>query len=266
MTDNAQLKCFYEGVYKKGERSHYTQFRLQTGAVTEEFAAVLSACPWKGKTVLDVGCGTGELCARIAAKGAAKVIGVDYAKDGIDEAKRKYRAKNLSFLCKNIKGVKGKFDVIVSVGTLEHMDNPLATLKHLKKLLAPGGIMVLTSPNWLNVRGLILQTLRFLFDAPITLADIHYLGPKDFEQWAKVLRMDLEWKTVDQDLGSGKKLIADLQRRLPAVARDMCWKIPAERLDALLAWLEKCVIPLEGKRRHTGAAGRYILKSRTARK
>ena len=60
MKKNAQLKEFYDGVYKKGERSHYTQFRLQKGDLPEEFSAVFALLDWTGKEVLDVGCGTGN--------------------------------------------------------------------------------------------------------------------------------------------------------------------------------------------------------------
>ena len=86
---------------------------------------------------------------------------------------------------------KGKYDVIVSLGTLEHMDDPLRSLMHLKSLLLPGGKLVLTCPNWSNPRGYMLLTLYFLFNAPITLADLNYLTPVEFQKWAKKLKMKL---------------------------------------------------------------------------
>lgn len=259
---NAKLQSFYDGVYTKGERSHYTQFRLQEGALTEEFAAVLSACPWEGKTVLDVGCGTGDMCALIAQAGAASVLGVDYAASAIKEAEEKHHAPNLAFLCKNYEDIDDSFDVIISLGTLEHMDDPLATLRRLKGMLTLGGSLILTCPNWLNARGYVLQILWHLFRAPITLADIHYLGPVDFEEWAKELDMDLQWNTVDCEWGSGAKMVKDLERRLPNVARDAGWDIPQERIDALLQWLATRVVPFKDTSKHAGAAGVYRLTLR----
>ncbi|MCA9371235.1 MAG: class I SAM-dependent methyltransferase [Candidatus Peregrinibacteria bacterium] len=262
MTNNAQLKQFYEGVYKKGEKDHYTQFRLQKGDLTEEFAAVLATCDWQDKTVLDVGCGTGDICALIADAGAASVLGVDFAEDGIVEAKQKYSAPNLEFVCDNIENISGTFDVIVSIGTLEHMDNPFATLKRLKSMVSSGGSMVMTCPNWLNPRGYMLQVLWHLFRAPITLADIHYLGPVDFMEWAEQLDMDLDWQTVDCEWASGAKMVKDLERRLPNVARDADWDIPQEHIDGLLQWLQTRVVPFKDDRKHAGVAGVYHLKRR----
>ncbi len=260
MRKNDQLQKFYDGVYKKGERQHYTQFRLQEGELTEEFKAVMSLENWEGKTVLDVGCGTGDMCALITNAGAAKVIGVDYAESAIEEAKQKYQADHLEFVCKKYEEIEGTFDVIISLGTLEHMDSPLATLKKLKSMLNPGGSLIMTCPNWLNARGYILQTLQFLFNAPITLADIHYLGPVDFIEWAKELEMDLDWQTVDYEWGSGMKMVKDLERRLPNVARDAGWNVKLEQIKAMLEWLEKKVVPFKQEEKHAGAAGVYHLK------
>ena len=53
----------------------------------------------------------------------------------------------------------GKYDIIVLVGTLEHMDNPLQVLKVCKKHLNKNGKIIATVPNWLNPRGYVLLTL-----------------------------------------------------------------------------------------------------------
>ena len=61
--------------------------------------------------------------------------------------------------------LKGKFDVIVSIGTLEHTDDPFTTLKFLKRHLSKNGKIIITTPNWTNPRGYMLMTLLHLFDA-----------------------------------------------------------------------------------------------------
>ncbi len=262
MTQNTDLKAYYDAVYKKGERGHYTQFRLQQGTMPEEFAAVFALLPWEGKRVMDVGCGTGDMCGMIAGAGALSVTGVDFSDTAIAEAKTKYAAPNLTFVCGDVKDIGGTFDVIISNGTLEHMDAPFETLKQLKTMLAPGGSLILTCPNWLNPRGYILQTLWHLFRAPITLADLHYLTPQDFEAWAKELGMDLTWSTVDYEWGGGMKMVSDFKRRLPNVARDAGWNIPQERIDGLLTWLETCSVPFKGRAKQEGAVGVYHFRLR----
>ena len=262
MKKNVQLRKFYDSVYRKGERSHYTQFRLQTQDMPEEFRAVLELLDWKGKDVLDVGCGTGDMCSYIAEMGAKNVVGIDYSKEAIAEAQKKHEAKNLLFQSRQLREMEGKFDIIISLGTLEHMDDPLDALKRMKGMMKPEGELVLTCPNWLNPRGYILQTLWHMFRAPITLADIHYLTPKNFDAWADDLGMELDWFTVDHEWGQGTKMVEDFKRRLPNVVRDAKMATSQAQIDEFLAWLQTCVVPFQGTEKHGGAVGVYRLRTR----
>jgi len=262
MKKNTDLKAFYNGVYKKGERDHYTYFRLQQGDMPEEFSAVFALIPWKNKDVMDAGCGTGDMCALIANAGAKSVLGVDFAESAIKEAQEKYQAPNLEYSCINVDEITKTFDVIISNGTLEHMDDPLGTLASWKKKLNPGGSLILTSPNWLNPRGYMLQTLWHMFRAPITLADLHYLTPLNFEEWGKELGMTLEWSTVDHEWGGGQKMVEDFKKRLPNVARDAEWNIPQKQIDEFLEWIENYSVPFLGNAKHEGAVGVYHFQLR----
>lgn len=255
---NKDLKKFYDAVYAKGESRHYTKLRLaKKGNLAADRAAVLAEMSWKGKTVLDVGCGTGETAYHIARRGAARVVGLDYSAQAIAVARRTYRHPNLFFEKKDIKNMREKFDVVITMGTLEHTDDPLATLKKLKQLLHPGGSIIVTSPNWSNPRGYMLLTLFFLFHARITLADLHYFTPIEFQQWAKALKMKLAWRTVDQDWAHGEKLVRDLARRLPNVARDSRLPATNARIKEFVVWIQRHVLPLEKDASHTGAIGVY---------
>ena len=128
---NKKLKTFYDEVYVKAEEKHYTKYVLQ-GTPTSETNEILKQLNWKSKSVLEVGCGTGLFASSVAKKGA-NVLGIDFSKKGIEIAKKKYQMSNLQFLHQDVKNIKGKYDVIVSIGTLEHMDDPLKTLKLMKK-------------------------------------------------------------------------------------------------------------------------------------
>lgn len=256
MKKNKDLKNFYKGVYKKGEKTHFTTF-LVSGKPSSEHLEVLKEINWKSKSVLDVGCGTG-LFSFLCAKKGGNVLGIDYADEAIDLAKKTYFHKNLEFKKMNAIEINEKYDVIVSIGTLEHMDHPFELLKLLKTHLKKNGKIIITNPNWTNPRGYVLMTLQLLFDAPITLADIHYFTPINHVEWAKKLKMKLKWKTIEQSWAHGDTLITDFKRRIPNVLKDTSLPNQKKRINALINWLEQYVNPLNNSLPHSGAIGIYV--------
>jgi len=254
--DNKKLAKFYDKVYLKGEKKHYTKFVIE-GSPTSEAEEILKQLKWTGKKVLEVGCGTGRFCYLVAKEGA-DVLGIDFSAEGIDIAKRTYRLPNLRFKKLDVADIDGKYDIVVSIGTLEHMDDPLNTLRLLKKHLNPYGRLIITSPNWTNVRGYVLMTLHYLFRAPVTLADLHYLTPIDFTKWAKKINMNLKWKTFDRSWGHGELMIKDFARRIPKVLYDARLPSNHENVNKLLKWLKQNVVPLDNSSAYSGAIGMYI--------
>jgi hypothetical protein len=106
------------------------------------------------------------------------------------------------------------------------------------------------------------MTLKHLFDAPITLADIHYFSPHTFEIWAKNLGMSLKWHTFDLERAAGGNLIKDFQKRIPNVLRDA--KLPCEprNITALLRWLQQDPLAYPWKGEHIGATALYHLRKK----
>ncbi len=252
MKENIKLKKIYEKTFQKKERVRET----------DEFREVLTKIKWSGKNILDVGCGTGELAYLIAKKGG-NVKGIDYSKNGIDIAKKKYQHPNLSYELTDVsKQISGEYDVIISIGTLEHMDRPFLMLKKFKNHLSSNGKIIITSPNWTNTRGLILMTLKLLFDAPITLADLHYFTPIDFVKWGQKLDMNLTWKTIEHSWGNGDKLIIDLKQRLPKIFNDMNINDKQQKVNLFLKWINQKVLPIIKSTKENGAIGIYILSKK----
>jgi len=106
-----------------------------------------------------------------------------------------------------------------------------------------------------------LMILKILFNAPITLADLHYFTPKDFEEFAKKLRMTLEWQTIDHSRASGQTLLDDFTRRIPNILRDMGgeWSnVNPQKIDELINWLKKNVVSFDNRLLHNGATGYYV--------
>jgi len=256
MSENKNLKNFYNKVYTKGEKNHFTIKRESVSL--SEIKEVLKQVSWRDKKVLDVGCGTGLFAFNAAKKGAI-VLGIDFSIEAIELARSQHHHKNLKFLSTDINTIKEKFDVIVSNGTLEHMDNPIKTLRLLKRHLNKNGCIIITSPNWTNPRGHMLIPLFLLFDAPITLVDLHYFTPIDFKNFAKKLDMKLFWKTFDRSWGHGKILVEDFKKRIPNVLHDAKLPNDKKKINLLIKWIEKNISLMNNDLPHSGATGLYKL-------
>ena len=250
-----ELKQFYDKVYLKGAKKHFTTFVVS--APTSDVKEVLKQISWKSKKILEVGCGTGFFAYNVAKKGG-KILGIDYSSKAINLAKSQFSHQNLDFQQLDVNNIKEKFDVIVSNGTLEHMDDPLKTLKLFKKHLNPKGCIIITSPNWTNPRGYILLTLWYLFKAPITLADLHYLTPVDFQNFAKKLKMEINWSTFDRSWSHGDVLIKDLERRIPNILRDARLPNDEKQIRNFIKWIKTNIVSLNNDLPHSGATGLYV--------
>lgn len=253
--NNKELKKFYDNVYKKGREKHFSTFVLS--AITSHEKEVLTAIPWKSKNVLDVGCGTGFFTYCVAKKGG-NALGIDYSPTAINFAKLNYSHQNLNYKNTDVKKIKEKFDIIVSHGTLEHMDDPLGMLKFFKQHLNPKGQIIITAPNWTNPRGYILLTLYYLFNAPITLADLHYFTPIDFQKFAKKLKMKLRWKTIDRAWSQGDVMIKDLEKRLPKILDDSKLPYDKKNIEFFIRWIKTNIVTLNNDLPHSGATGVYV--------
>jgi len=254
---NKELETFYQSVYLKGEKKHFTPF-VTKGITSTEAKEVIKEMKWKGKRVLDVGCGTGNFAREIAKKDAKYVLGIDYADEAIKIAEKNNKEKNLKFKKLDVIKLDEKFDIIVSIGTIEHMDNPIKIIKKLKSCLNKNGKIILTTPNWTNPRGYVLMTLWFLFNAPITLADLHYLTPNEHLKMAKKVNMKLKWRTIEASWGNGKIMIKDFEKRIPNIMKDMDKKIDKKRIKIFLKWLKNNVSDMDNSLPQNGAIGLYV--------
>jgi SAM-dependent methyltransferase len=105
-----------------------------------------------GKRVLDIASGEGYGSALLA-KSAGRVVGVDIAAEVIEHAKAKYQASNLEYIlgsCAAIPLPDSSVDVVVSFETIEHHYEHDAMMREIKRVLAPGGLLVISSPDKLE--------------------------------------------------------------------------------------------------------------------
>jgi 2-polyprenyl-3-methyl-5-hydroxy-6-metoxy-1,4-benzoquinol methylase len=117
-----------------------------------------AAYAWIGRRVgarrvIDMACGEGYGSHLLAASGAATVVGVDANPEAFDHARLRYVRPNLSFERGLVEtfGEPGTFDAVVFLQTIEHVHDPAAVLEHFKRLLAPGGVAYISTPNLLTL-------------------------------------------------------------------------------------------------------------------
>ena len=101
--------------------------------------------------ILDVAAGTGSFCRRIRHMGYVNVHANDIDRDG-------FGAREIPFSDVDLRTNFGdrlgadRWDLVIAMETIEHMENPLHFLRECRKLLAPGGVLLLTTPNVVSAK------------------------------------------------------------------------------------------------------------------
>lgn len=116
---------------------------------------------YSNKSVIDMGCGTGDLCIYLAKTGAKKVKGIDIDQERIDTAIRVAKHEGVddivSFECIDTKCATAPCelsDIVLSRNAFEHIVMPLTCLQQIYGFLKPGGLFgTIFGPLWLSHYG-----------------------------------------------------------------------------------------------------------------
>jgi O-antigen biosynthesis protein len=102
----------------------------------------------QGKRVLDLGCGEGYGSALLA-RTADSIVGIDIDEQAVHHARGKYSGDNIRFAAGSITAIplSRRFDVIVCFEVLEHINEHDQLLSEVKRLLAPDGLLIISTPN-----------------------------------------------------------------------------------------------------------------------
>lgn len=102
---------------------------------------------FKGKRVLDIGCGPGRLAIGAALRGASQVLGLDVSEEMIKIANEQAKQSKVAEKCKFVQGeflryqFSNYFDYTFAIGMIEYTENPTAVLRRIFRLTQDTAIL-----------------------------------------------------------------------------------------------------------------------------
>jgi len=238
------LASKYEAIYSA---SDVWLYKKSHGVHSVILSAIKDDLP--GKRYLDLGCGAGRL-AIMASFFTDHATGVDFSPSAIELAclcRSVARRSNTEFAVDTIEGYcqkyPGLFDVITMVGVLEHVEDPLSTLKQVAARLKEGGTLVVSCPNFVNFRGATYMTLLTLFGLPMSLADLRQVDLLNIKEWAGQSGLTLK-RTIGAIYGFAftEKACSDMVKRVPLAVKDKKgYEAISPNYEAYNSWLKRSV-------------------------
>jgi SAM-dependent methyltransferase len=149
VTDTHEAEVYTHGHHDSVLRSH----RWRTA---ENSAAYLLPALQPGQSLLDVGCGPGNLTLDLAARVApGRVVGVDRSEAVLElaraEAAATEGAPDVTFAVGDAYALPfedGTFDVVHAHQLLQHLGDPVAALRELRRVARPGGVVAVRDADY----------------------------------------------------------------------------------------------------------------------
>lgn len=142
---------------QSGDQSPPTQETASSISYIPKLERILGSEGWeglRGKTILDFGCGMGQGSIEIAQLGADRVIGLDIRPEMLEYARQAASAAGVSHICEFHEAFDEPVDLIVSIDSFEHFDDPAQVLAAMGRLLKDNGRVLLSfGPTWYHPYG-----------------------------------------------------------------------------------------------------------------
>jgi 2-polyprenyl-3-methyl-5-hydroxy-6-metoxy-1,4-benzoquinol methylase len=241
----------------------YEDFVLSGGRkVGPRFIKALSlAGELRGKRVLDVGCGRGELVIQSALRGA-DAWGIDYAQAAVDIAERALASADDAALAdrmhvrqadvKALPFTDGYFDAVFMMDVVEHLypHELSAAFDELHRTIRPGGLLVMhTSPNKIFEERVYPNWSRRINQAALAISRRLNIHDGLFNETMLPTAREFPHDTFDREMHnneqSAPRLRAEVERHGFSVRSTEFWEPPSKggyfasrRLNAELAALD----------------------------
>jgi glycosyltransferase involved in cell wall biosynthesis len=158
---------------------------------------IFSMCePYLGSSVLEVGAGVGDFTERLRA--GREVTAIDLSQRCVGELRARFAGDpSVTIACTDVDGLDGeaRFDSAIMINVLEHIDDDLGTLQALRRVVKPGGRILVFSPAFDGLysdfdrdighrRRYRISHLAMLGDrAGLEIEDVHYVNSVGAFAW-----------------------------------------------------------------------------------
>ena len=100
----------------------------------------------RGKRILEIGCGEGSLLKMLSA--GNEVYGVDISESGVEKTRLKgIPCEHADASNESLPYTDGFFDVVITLETIEHVENPHRMLWEIKRVLKESGMLLISIPG-----------------------------------------------------------------------------------------------------------------------
>ena len=133
------------GAFSPLHKLNPTRIAYLKSQITAHFGAI------KGLNILDIGCGGGLVCEPLTRLGAT-MTGIDGDAQAIETAKNHAAGNrlNINYLCgdaQNLIQKKQRYDVVLGLEVIEHVNDPDIFIDMMTKLIKPNGLLILSTLN-----------------------------------------------------------------------------------------------------------------------
>jgi SAM-dependent methyltransferase len=211
--------------------------------ITGDFRREIRRHVKAGDKVLEIGFAPGKQLAWIASALDAEVSGIDYSEPGVHLSEQLFSTLGLKgdLRCEDVFATSfpmGTFDVVYSLGVIEHFRDPRAIVRRHFELLRPGGIACIAIPNYGGVYGRLQERID---PDNLHLHNTNIMSPALLEA---LMPSDLAESVQARAIGRVTTGLVSLDRVVPApVAKAMFWGVNAVahlqpfQVSALAPWI-----------------------------
>jgi 2-polyprenyl-3-methyl-5-hydroxy-6-metoxy-1,4-benzoquinol methylase len=141
----------FEAYYRN--MSKYEQQHSRGGGIADlercqsTVDALTRFLPGRDAHVLDIGCATGRILGLLKARGYSNVLGIDPSRECVRLAAELYGVKVLPHTISTMPEWRGRFDVVLLVSVVEHVQHLHTLIERVSTMLVPQGLLLIEHPD-----------------------------------------------------------------------------------------------------------------------